>query len=214
MLLDLDPDAKAVFVCYYNACGDAVIEGDERAEASWSKLSGYAARLALVGQLARHPGAEVVTGEVMQSACDLAKWFGDEAIRIYATFSETPEQREQRRLIEFIASRSGGVTVREVTQSFRPLKNQRDKTEAALNGLESAGLGNWGPIGTTDKGGRPTRKFQLLPLSTSTKPHHLPGKTGGIVDVDTHSIQKNEVPPPTAVALKMGEENPPQKLRL
>ena len=118
----------------------------------------------------------------MQAACDLAQWFGDEAIRIYATLTETSDQRDRRRLVEFIESRNGSVTVREVTQSFRPLKNQRDKTEAALNKLVSTGHGNWGPVGTTDKGGRPTRKFQLLPLSTSTKPSHLRGKTGGIVD--------------------------------
>ena len=54
---------------------DAAVEGDERQEAAWSKLSGYAARLALVGQLARNPLAEIVTREVMPTACDLARWF-------------------------------------------------------------------------------------------------------------------------------------------
>jgi len=189
-LLCLDPDAKAIFVRYYNACGDAAIEGDERAEASWSKLSGYAARLALVGQLVRDSNSKLGTGEVMQSSCELAKWFGAEAIRIYATFTETPERREQRRLIEFIASRGGHVRIRDLMQSYTPLKNKRDKAETYLNALVKARYGEWESVPTTARGGKPTREFLLLRPSTSTKPYHLRGKTGGIVDVDGSITQK------------------------
>ena len=49
--LKLGHDAKDAFVSCYNECGAAAEEADERGEAAWSKLSGYAARLALVGQL-------------------------------------------------------------------------------------------------------------------------------------------------------------------
>ena len=66
-----------------------------------SKLSGYAARLALIGQLAANPNATTVTGEVMRAAFDLARWFGAEAVRIYASMAETAEQRETRKLVEF-----------------------------------------------------------------------------------------------------------------
>jgi hypothetical protein len=208
-LLRLDDEAKQIFVAFYNQCGAAAVETDEHGAAAWSKLSGYAARLALVGQLARDPNAEIVTGDTMKAACDLAGWFGREGERIYALIAETPEQREQRRLIEFIVSRGGSVTVREVTQSFRPLKNKREEAEAAFNKLVAAKLENWGPISTTDKGGRPTRKFQLLPLSTSTKPHHLRGKAGGIVDVDTLTARKNTPSgdPDTEAETLVGDES-------
>jgi hypothetical protein len=190
-LLRLDADAKSEYVAFYNECGATTFEVAENEEATWYKLTGYAARLALVGQLLHDPHAEIVTGEVMRVACDLARWSGAEAARIYATFVETAEQSDRRRLIDFIASRGGNVTVREVTQSFRPLKNQRDKAEAALRGLVSARLGNWEPIVHDGGRGRPTRKFQLLQVSTSTKIGGTRGQLGNYVDVDTPKTQKN-----------------------
>jgi hypothetical protein len=106
-LLHLHADAKAVFVDFYNACGTASIEAGEHEEAAWNKLTGYGARLALLGQLPRDLDAEVVTGDTMQAACDLARWFGNEAVRIYAELAETREQRELRELCEFVERRCG-----------------------------------------------------------------------------------------------------------
>jgi hypothetical protein len=186
VLLKLDADAKEQYVAYYNATGAAALEGDEREEAAWSKLSGYAARLALVGQLARDPNAKTVTGEVMAAACDLARWCGNEAIRIYATFSETQEQRNQRKLIEFIQSRGGSVTVREVMQYYRPLRDNREEAERALNALFKTGRGEWVEI-RTGKRGPATRKFRYLQVSTSTSFPETPRIAPKLVDVDTHS---------------------------
>jgi hypothetical protein len=188
-LLQPSEDAKTVFIEYYNECGAASAQYDEREEAAWNKLSGYAARLALVGQLARDPHAEIVTGEVMQAACDLARWFGNEAVRIYATLRETKEQREQRKLVEFIQSRGGVVTARDLMQSFRPLKNERDNAETALNALASAGIGKWEESQHTGAG-RPGRKFRLSTVSTSTQFDESRGKMDNSVDVDSPNNQK------------------------
>jgi hypothetical protein len=84
---------------------------DEYGEYAWGKLSGYGARFALVGQLMHNPRAEDVTGKVMQAACELAVWSGNEAARIYAALAETREQRERRELVEFIERRGGAVTM-------------------------------------------------------------------------------------------------------
>ena len=54
------------------------------------------------------PEGKEISGDVMRAACDLARWFGNEAERIYALMAETPEQREQRKLIEFIHVVAGG----------------------------------------------------------------------------------------------------------
>ena len=190
-LLRLDADAKAEFVRYYNECGDAALEGDEREEAAWSKLSGYAARLALVGQVARDQESEKITGEVMAAACELARWFGAEAVRIYASLVETREQREQRKLIEFIKSRGSMVSVRDVTHYYWPLKNQTEKAEQDLTRLVKAGLGKWEEVRPEGRG-RPTRKFQLLPTSPSPKIVSTRGETGNYGDGDVPSGQKNE----------------------
>ena len=118
------------------------------------------------------------------------RWSGREAIRTYASLAETPEQSATRELYEFIERRGGAVYEREVMQSFTRLKNDKDGTERALAALVKAGRGTWEPIGTTEKGGRPTRVFRLLRPSTPTQPYDLRGKTGGSVDVDSSSSQK------------------------
>ena len=197
-LLRLDADAKAEYVCFYNECGAASIQYDEREEAAWNKLSGYAARLALVGQIARDPNAEVVTGETMQAACDLARWLGNEAVRIYASLAETGEQREQRKLIEFVESRGGVVTVRELTHYCWSYKGRTQDAEQALTALAKCGYGEWLEVGR-DGRGRPTRKFQLLPASPSPKIPEMRRKTLNYGDGDVPSSRKNEAigePPP------------------
>src|SRR5262249_2400149 len=139
-LLRLDADAKAAYVAYYDECGATAAESDEHGEATWSNLTGDAARLALVGQVARNPEAETITGEVMRDAWDLARWFGREAARIYAELAETPEQTERRRLVEFIQKRSGSVSPRDLARNCHAFHNQTEKAERALAGLVRAGL--------------------------------------------------------------------------
>jgi 5S rRNA maturation endonuclease (ribonuclease M5) len=190
-LLRLNEHAKTAFVNFYNQCGAAAVEADEHEEAAWCKLTGYAARLALIGQLARNPQAEGVTGEVMQAACELARWFGNEAVRIYAELAETREQREQRELCEFVERRGGTVYEREVMQSFTRLKNDEQGTERELTALVKAGRGKWEPVEHGGGPGRPTRKFQLLRVSTSTQFGISRGKTNNSVDVDASNSQKN-----------------------
>jgi hypothetical protein len=189
-LLPLDREAKAVFVDFYNECGAVSVEAGEHEEAAWCKLTGYAARLGLVGQLARDPNVETLTGEVMRAACELARWFGNEATRIYAELAETQEQREQREFCEFIERRGGTVRVRDVITYYRPLKNQREKAEQQLNALVKAGRGQWEPVPTTPRGGQPTRKFRLLHTSASAEPYKLRGKAEGCADADAPNSRK------------------------
>ena len=66
------------------------------------------------------------------------------------------------KLVVFIKRRGGSATLREVTQSFWPLKNQHEKAQAMLNELVSAGRAEWQDVKTTKHGGRPTRKIRLL----------------------------------------------------
>jgi hypothetical protein len=194
VLLTLEPEAKNQFVTYYNECGGFAFDGDERAEAAWNKLTGYAARLALVGQLAVTPGAETVTGEVMQAACDLARWFGREAERIYAVFSETPAEREQRQLIEFIEKRGGPVSVRDVTHGCWAYRNQSDEAERVLNTLVRNGFGEWLDPKPGSRG-QPARKFRLLTGITITANHSKhEGKTPNTGDGEVlESVQNTEM---------------------
>jgi hypothetical protein len=192
VLLTLEPDAREAFICYYNECGAAAVQGNEHTEAAWNKLSGYAARLALIGQLAENPNATAVTGEVMRSACDLARWFGAEAVRIYASIGETTEQRETRKLVEFIRSHGNLVSVRDVTHNNWSFRDQADKAEEALNALVKRRLGSWLEIKPEGRG-RPTRKFQLLQASPSPKIPDIRGETPNYGDGEVPGAVQNTV---------------------
>jgi len=205
VLLGLTAEAKKIFVDFYNECARSAFEADIRKAAQWSKLSAYSARLALVGQLMCDPDAKEISGDVMRAACELARWFGNEAERIYALIAETPEQRERRRLIEFIQSRGGIVSVRDLVTYYRAIKNLgaggTEKATGMLNGLVQNGYGKWEEIRPEGRG-RPTRVFRLLLASASAEKTDLRGETPNCADADTHSTQENEVPPgPSAAPL-------------
>ena len=192
-LLKLEKDAHAQFVRYYNECGASAVQADEREEAAWHKLSGYAARLALIGQLAHIPHADVVTGAIMEAACKFARWSGNEAVRIYNVLAETQEQREQRELCEFIERRGGVVTVRDLVTYYRPIKNLgargTEKATGMLNVLVQNECGKWEEIRPEGRG-RPTRVFRLLLASASAEKTDLRGETPNCADADTPNSQE------------------------
>lgn len=160
--LSVATEGLEVFKAFYNRVGRLAVESEEREEAAWSKLTGGAARLALVGHLANKLDGKPVGGPVMEAAVELASWFGHEAERMYATFHEPPEAVLTRRLVEFIERRCASVSVREIADNFRPFKNKPDEIERQLSGLITTQRGEWLPIVTSTKGGRPTQRFRLF----------------------------------------------------
>ena len=73
----------------------------------------------------------------------LARWFAAESTRIYAMLAESEEQRETRRLIEFIRSKAGMITVRQLQRSNSNKYHSPDVgfvLEGSVNdGLETGG---------------------------------------------------------------------------
>ena len=193
--LPVEREAKEVFVRFYNQCGVTALKAGEHEEAVWSKLTGYGARLGLIGQLAHTPCAEKISdGAIMEAACRFALWAGNESARIYSELAETPAQREQREFIEFIQSRRGVVTVRDVITYYWPLRNQRDEAEWRLNALVRKGLGKWEDWRPEQgsKGGRPTRVFRVLLSSASAQPGDLRGKNRSFADAGAHNRQNEK----------------------
>lgn len=165
--LALTPAAKDAWVAFYDehAIEQAELTGD--LAATWSKLEGYAARLALIVHLTRwavgDPTLEdvnVVDEQSIKAGVELSTWFGYEARRVYSILGENPEQREHRRLIEMIRSKGGSVTIREVQRSSRKYTNAKD-AEQALEALVEAGVGVWEDPKPGPAGGRPVRRFVL-----------------------------------------------------
>jgi Protein of unknown function (DUF3987)/VirE N-terminal domain len=167
-LLPLDREAKTVFVDFYNECGESAVESSEHDEAVWSKLTGYGARFALIGQLAHNPHADVVTGAIMEAACRFARWSGNEAVRIYEALAETQEEREQRELCDFVQRRGRTATLRDTITYYWPLKNKLERAQQMYDQLVKSGRGKWEEVHPSGPG-RPTRIFRLLPTSASAK---------------------------------------------
>jgi hypothetical protein len=163
----LTDEAKAAWVTFYNqhAQEQAALAGE--LSAAWSKLEGYAARLALVVHCIRQASTNDVDPwhvdeESMTAGVALAEWFGHEAKRVYSMLAESQEDREARELLNWIRQRGGQVTLRDLTHGLRRYRGKVDQAEDDLDRLADAKLGSWQMINQKPKGGRPTRIFRLF----------------------------------------------------
>ncbi|MCE9543999.1 MAG: DUF3987 domain-containing protein [Planctomycetia bacterium] len=159
--LPLTPEAKRLWIVFYNehAAELADLSGD--LAACWSKLEGYAARLALICQLIHGPESEAIDEDAMQSGIALARWFGAEARRVYGLLAEDDDDRDRRQLVEWIEGHGGNVTAHELAHGPRAYRGNPTAAEAALAALVKAGYGKWETRPAGAGGGRPTRAFVL-----------------------------------------------------
>jgi hypothetical protein len=162
-VLYLSREAKAVWVAFYDewAKEQATVEGE--LAASYSKLEGYAARFALVHYVASRAADDAgpIGTESIEAGITLARWFAGEARRVYATLSESSDEREARRLIKFIRARGGEITVKDLQRSNDRKYPTADAAPAALEALAATGMGEWNERPSGPRGGRPTRSFRL-----------------------------------------------------
>ncbi|MCH7839684.1 MAG: DUF3987 domain-containing protein [Planctomycetes bacterium] len=189
------PEAKAVFLEWHAEWSDRHADApDDRTAAVLSKIKGGAARLALVLQLVADPSATAIGADAMQSGVTLARWFADEADRIYSGWTETAEGRDRRTLIEWIQRRGGAVSVRDLTHGLRRFRGHGDGAKNALQELVAAGLGNWLDE-VSPKGGAPARRFCLATVTGVTVTTTPPNSTenGGSGDGDGGDGGENEV---------------------
>ena len=169
-IFTLDDAALSAFVRFFTEHNAAQVElhGDDAA--AWSKLEGYAPRLALVFHLIRHAADDPsavdsrrVDLQSMEAAIRVTRWFAREALRVNAMLLESPTDSANRRLVEWIERKGGAVTVRDLTRGPREYRNKPAVAEAALQALVAAGVGCWDTATGGRKGGRPTERFQLTP---------------------------------------------------
>jgi hypothetical protein len=214
VLVRLSGDAKTAWEAYYNA--HAVEQADLTGDmaAAWSKLEEYAARLALVVHFtrwaARDPmliNANVVDASSMNAGIVLAKWYKHEARRVYAMLDESDNERDQRRLVDWIGRKGGTVTPREVQQGCRWLK-EPGAAESALEELVKAGRGIWRDVPTTAKGGRPARAFVLSTPSTVHETPAKPEESDRFADVDSVDASEGEAPAGDANGDLFGNSTP------
>jgi hypothetical protein len=170
----LSPEAKEMWVRHYNAFAAVQAGAEGEVAAVLSKLEGYAARLALLHHAVRSvflgtDCTQPVTTGSMEAGIVLAEWFAGEARRIYSILSETEEERDARRLVEFNTARGGSMSGRELQRANSRKYPSADHAENALDVLVSAGLGRWEDSSAHPAGGRPPmRRLVLCPTPDKT----------------------------------------------
>jgi hypothetical protein len=164
--LRLSPEAKSAWVDFYNEWAQRQAAAEGEIAAAYSKLEAYAARFALlhhvVSRVARgEDDSDPVEPTSVEAGAALCRWFAAEAGRIYSTLSQSAEEREARRLVEFVRARGGTLKPRELMRGNCRKYPTTEAAEAALDVLVQSGLGEWVEQLTGERGGRPTRHFRL-----------------------------------------------------
>jgi hypothetical protein len=109
-----------------------------------------------------------VGGRSIEAGVKLCRWFAAEMRRIYTILGETQEERDSRRLIEYIASRKGTITVKQLQNANGRRYRTSEHARLALDALANVGMGKWEHRPATAKGGRPTDWFILNTPSDET----------------------------------------------
>jgi len=215
VVITLAPRAKTVWIAYYDSHNREQVDLSGDMSAAWSKLEEYPARFALIIHLTRWAAADPTLVSVdqvddvsMSAGIALAQWFKGETRRVYTILQESDEDRDQRRLAEWIEVKGGLVTARQVQQGCRWLKGPNE-AEAALEALATAGWGCWHQEPASPEGGRPSRVFQLARVSTVYETLSNAAESGGFVDADGAETAASEVPESAEPAVADASESTP-----
>lgn len=172
-IICLSPAAKTAWIQFYNEHADEQVELSGDLSAAWSKLEGYAIRLAMIVHLVRWATGEVdnadeLDKQSMNTGVVLTRWFARETRRVYDILNEDDENRNRRELVERIERVEGSITCRELQRSSRAYPTS-ERAENALENLVTEGQGRWVTCSPSDAGGRPTRRFVLVDSADADK---------------------------------------------
>lgn len=166
VILKLTDDAKQLFREFFNANAEILAEATGDYAAAVSKLEELPARLALILQLSRWAADDTVDNELvdadsMAAAIAMTVWFRHETLRVYRMLASSAEDRQRNELIDWIRTRGGRCTVRELQNGKREFSSSAAVAEAALQSLVDGERGYWQPVPAGPNGGQPTRAFVL-----------------------------------------------------
>jgi hypothetical protein len=176
--LPLSAEALLLWVDFVNQHGREAVELTGALAAAWSKLEGYAARLALVVELAgwaESPrgdgrGPAEVSAESVRAGIALVEWAGNETRRIYSMLAEDGEERTIREVLELVERRGGSITARELQQAKH--FGTSEEAEEVLHQMVAASLGQWVEMPPGPRGGRPSKCFRLASLGQQEAGRH------------------------------------------
>ena len=148
-IVTLSDSAKRLFAEFCNTSADERARMNSEAQkAFWPKLTGYAARIALVFHVVKWmDGAtadrQIVDAETMESAIRLTQWFKRESLRIVETVRGEAAQvdMEARAILDAIRRNGGEITVRELRQGVWMFRGTggTERIEKKLREMTSTG---------------------------------------------------------------------------
>ena len=171
-----NPEAKKLWVAFYDEHNKQRSELTGDLAAVWSKLEGYAARFALVINMVRCEAGgktivspEHVDEQSMRAGIAISQWFGRDSKPVYQMLDESETEQDRRRLIELVKRKGNAITVRDLMRSSQKYMTS-DDAETALDDLVAPKSGTWKDVTASPSGGRPTRIFVLKDVDIDTTP--------------------------------------------
>jgi hypothetical protein len=175
-VLGLSIVAKERWRSFFDEWGQVQHTAEGEQASAYAKIEAYAARLALIHHVVSHVASGVtditaVLESSMAAGITLARWFASEATRIYAMLHECEEDRQSRKLMEWIHSNASpinslpgrsGVTVKALQQSNSRRWPTADDAECGLDALVTMGAGEWHQDPPRATGGRTRRWFVII----------------------------------------------------
>jgi hypothetical protein len=155
-VLDLEPDALGVFKEWWSEIGQQRQQATGPTKSMLSKAEAWAARLGLVCHLIRQAGAEPalrsrIDADSITRGVGLARWAAREWTRAFRLMEQGGDDAADARLREWIMSRGGTASVRDVRRGLRRYQAP-GLAEEGLRRLVASGAAAWTADST---GGRP-----------------------------------------------------------
>jgi hypothetical protein len=183
--VNLSPEAKRIWVEYYNLHGAEQVRLQSDLAAAWSKLEGYTPRFALIIHMVRWATGDptlkdpfVIDEVSMATGIQLAKWFKHEAWRLYAKLGETGPAQADRMLLDWIERHGGSTTVRELTHGVRSYRGNAEQAAEDLEKLVQAGRLVGTHVAPSRKGGRPRFEYRIARVAKTPAQRHGSGGSG------------------------------------
>lgn len=192
--IGMDAAAKGIYRRWYDKHNlDHADRSDNLAAAS-AKIEEIPLRVGLILHCVRMATGDCevdrIDADTMQAAIRIADWHMRETERIYAIMPTEASTRHHRDLADWIRSKGGSITARNLVAGRRKIKTTGE-AEQRLDALANAGFGTWENTPTTNKGGRPSRKFVLSSVSVSETPSK-PDETASCADADSAANVKTK----------------------
>jgi DNA polymerase-1 len=137
--------------------------------------------------------AALIGAESMRAGITLARWFAEEARRVYAVLGEAEGETADRELIEYVRARGGRITTRELQKSNNRKYRDAESARTVLAALVEAGLGTWVHADPGPRGGQAAVWFVVNPCTT----HDTTDSTGpnGALDDDGSGGRPHDTTP-------------------